>query len=363
MDNDSIAYYDDPPSYSTFLNKHLLGNQPAVIGPKWIDHWPARQNWIQPLAGQGDHQPQWQPDYEYLRRTFGQAKVQVALCDEQEFSDQKRIDMTFDEFVTQWQQPGSLHYLKDWHFAKAFPDQVMYQVPELFADDWMNEYWLQHSEDDYRFCYMGGHGTFTPFHADVYRSYSWSCNICGIKKWTLYPPGQEDLFKDRLGNLVYDVRHVDPEQFPQFHKARSIVIYQRDGETVFIPSNWFHQVENIGATISINHNWLNATNIEKCFESMCQDLKQVECSLSDLQETMDPFEFVTTSQHVLLLHSGWNWSTLHRLLACIEQRLRLNKDPCLQPEVPWQLAQVQSLQARLGSFAFFSPFVESILDR
>lgn len=33
----------------------------------------------------------------------------------------------------------------------------------------MNEYWLQEQEDDYRFIYMGGHGTFTPFHADVYR--------------------------------------------------------------------------------------------------------------------------------------------------------------------------------------------------
>lgn len=33
----------------------------------------------------------------------------------------------------------------------------------------MNEFWLQGDKDDYRFVYMGGDGTFTPFHADVFR--------------------------------------------------------------------------------------------------------------------------------------------------------------------------------------------------
>ena len=29
----------------------------------------------------------------------------------------------------------------------------------------------------------------TPFHADVLRSYSWSANVCGRKKWIIYPRG------------------------------------------------------------------------------------------------------------------------------------------------------------------------------
>lgn len=75
-----------------------------------------------------------------------------------------------------------------------------------------------------------------------HRSYSWSSNICGIKKWTLFPPGQEDLLKDRLNNFAYDIRSIDESQFPNFEKARRIVLYQRDGETLFVPSGWFHQV-------------------------------------------------------------------------------------------------------------------------
>lgn len=108
----------------------------------------------------------------------------------------------------------------------------------------MNEFWLTRDDlqDDYRFVYIGGHHTFTPFHADVYRSYSWSANICGIKRWTLFLPGQENLFKDRLGNMVYDIREVDEVKFPRFREAKKIVIMQRDGETLFVPSGWFHQV-------------------------------------------------------------------------------------------------------------------------
>ena len=45
----------------------------------------------------------------------------------------------------------------------------------------------------------------TPFHADVFRSYSWSSNLCGRKKWIFYPPSQENYLKDSLGNLMYDV--------------------------------------------------------------------------------------------------------------------------------------------------------------
>ena len=35
----------------------------------------------------------------------------------------------------------------------------------------------------------------TGFHADVFRSYSWSANICGEKKWIIFPPG---IIKDEI---------------------------------------------------------------------------------------------------------------------------------------------------------------------
>lgn len=45
------------------------------------------------------------------------------------------------------------------------------------------------SEADYRFVYCGPAGSWTPLHSDVLRSYSWSANVAGRKRW-VYPGPQ-----------------------------------------------------------------------------------------------------------------------------------------------------------------------------
>lgn len=76
---------------------------------------------------------------------------------------------------------------------RDFPGYSVYQTPTALCSDWMNEFWDvwegKGQTDDYRFVYMGPTGSWTPFHADVLHSYSWSANICGRKKWIFFPPG------------------------------------------------------------------------------------------------------------------------------------------------------------------------------
>lgn len=40
-------------------------------------------------------------------------------------------------------------------------------------------------------------GSWTPLHADVFRSYSWSANVCGKKHWLFLSPSQSHLVFDR----------------------------------------------------------------------------------------------------------------------------------------------------------------------
>jgi len=108
--------------------------------------------------------------------------------------------------------------------------------------------------------------TRTPFHADVFRSYSWSANICGRKKWLLYPPGQEDFLRDTHGNLPYDVTSAELQDgglFPHFEEAcQPLEIIQEAGEIIFVPSGWHHQVYNLVRagkiiyTVGVQHNCL-----------------------------------------------------------------------------------------------------------
>ncbi|KAI8347679.1 hypothetical protein BD560DRAFT_338441 [Blakeslea trispora] len=348
MDSD-ITYYEIPPTYQEFLENHLIPNKPALIGPALTQDWIARKEWIVPVSDElesGSNLPKFKPNYAYLREHFGKAEGQVAKCNKRYFTDQERIPMTFSDFVDLWEQDDgkeSVYYLKDLHLVRLFPNDIAYTVPTLFEDDWLNEYYLEKSDDDYRFTYLGGHGTFTPFHADVYRSYSWSSNICGVKKWTFFPPGQEELFKDKLGNIIYDIREVDPSQFPGLEKAHRIEIYQRDGETVFVPSGWFHQVENIGATISINHNWSNACNLLSVYQSLHHDLNDVQIAIEDVKKTMDDTEFIDQCQQLLLVHSGWDWRTFLNILYTVVKHRSDGHSKTYQPSLSWQLDRIGSV--------------------
>lgn len=89
----------------------------------------------------------------------------------------------------------------------------------------------------------------SPFHADIFRSFSWSVNICGRKKWFFFPPGQEDALRDRHGGLPYDV--TSPSLLDsRLHPTRDgcgppLEVTQEAGEMVFVPSGWHHQVHNL----------------------------------------------------------------------------------------------------------------------
>lgn len=121
------------------------------------------------------------------------------------------------------------------------------------------------------------------------------------------------------------------------------MVYQKDGETLFVPSGWFHQVENIGATISINHNWSNSTNAYLTFKSLSNDFAEVKRSIEDLKECMTPDEFMKECQQLLLMHSGWNWSIFLHILHYIASEYITDCD--YQPSVHWQMERVGEILA------------------
>jgi hypothetical protein len=127
----------------------------------------------------------------------------VADCARQEFTDQKRSEMTVKEFVEYWQAHHQLSnkahkeedfdsssskmtqhllYLKDWHFVKEYPDYVAYETPVFFEDDWLNLYLDEtctkaqqedgNGQSDYRFVYMGPKGRSVP---------RFCCSFCKLK--------------------------------------------------------------------------------------------------------------------------------------------------------------------------------------
>ncbi|XP_078739243.1 2-oxoglutarate and iron-dependent oxygenase JMJD4 [Lampetra fluviatilis] len=330
------------PGYAELWRSALLPNSPRLLPAPLSAAWGSRRRWVTPIG---------KPDLAALRRDFGDAPVPVADCSEREYNANPKTQMPMREFLSYWQDamsrdgcPPSLPglYLKDWHMPREFPGHDAYATPECFASDWLNEYCDAVHSDDYRFVYMGPRGSWTPFHADVFRSYSWSANVCGRKLWLLYPPGREEALRDRLGNLPYDVAAFDPPPAPAkdvaaekseprdtagketgaaLRKRRGnepIEVIQEAGEIIFVPSGWHHQVHNLEDTISINHNWLNGCNVDLVWSFLQSELRAVQREIGHCRSGMS--DWAEQCQRVMKACTGIDYGEFYAFMKLIADR-------------------------------------------
>lgn len=129
----------------------------------------------------------------------------------------------------------------------------------------------------------------TPFHADVFSSYSWSTNIVGTKKWIFFAPNDEEQLKDNLGNLPFDISEEKIQRLIREKQIKYYEIIQRAKQIIFVPSGWHHQVFNLEDTISVNHNWFNGCNIERIWTALFKKYNEVVEEISDCKD-MDNFD-------------------------------------------------------------------------
>lgn len=154
----------------------------------------------------------------------------------------------------------------------------------------------------------------TPLHADVYCSYSWSVNIIGKKKWILFPPGEEIKIQGSSLNLPM---LFDNEQCNDINYYEVI---QEKGDGLFVPSGWYHQVVNVLDTISINHNWINACNIDHVWNAL---QKNIICVQHEIEEFKNTEEFDSQCQLILKTVFGMDFEMFAQFLCYIgNKRLR-----------------------------------------
>ncbi|CAH0513339.1 unnamed protein product [Peronospora belbahrii] len=297
-------------SYDEFCTHYMAFSRPVLLRNVTDKWFPNTTPW---RDGQ-------KINYQYLKKHYGTAVVPVASGNITEYGAEDRWTMRFDEYLDSIENEiAGKTYLKDWHFVHAFGHEI-YETPLFFKNDWLNWWWDQKekSESDYRFVYLGPAGSWTPLHQDVFRSYSWSVNICGRKQWVLFHPDDEPKLKDRFGRFVVpDVTAtvIDKEKYPHFHEANPVYVVQETGDAIFVPSGWYHQVMNMEDTISINHNWFNGYNICEVWRFLKREYAAVAHELEELKEMgLSEREFVDQCQQVMLANTGINYIEFRELL-------------------------------------------------
>jgi hypothetical protein len=167
----SVAVEEEGLGIQEFWAKYQEPNRPVIVKGA-TKGWRASKEWVVT-----DESGRRMPNFSLLKQLFGDDEVCAARCAEKHFSDQKREEMRMRDFLDCWQagrRRDELLYVKDWHFARLHRDYNAYECPEIFSEDWLNRWYdARDDADDYRFCYMGREGTWTPLHRDVLRSYRW----------------------------------------------------------------------------------------------------------------------------------------------------------------------------------------------
>jgi hypothetical protein len=187
---------------------------------------------------------------EYLSAKVGSKEVLVRSGLDDSESEPAFRKMSFQTYVDQVRRPfselerGRL-YLSDWPIAIECPELV----PDIKDIGWF-ENWLDYlprpikNTWPYVFMQVGWPGAHYPPHTDYGGLDAWACQFYGRKRWRLHSPSRD-----------FDAASVEITESDGWHEVEV-----GEGDVVFVPSGWIHEVDSMSVTISIVHNQLCGRN-------------------------------------------------------------------------------------------------------
>ncbi|XP_041458017.1 HSPB1-associated protein 1-like isoform X2 [Lytechinus variegatus] len=127
--------------------------------------------------------------------------------------------------------------------------------------------------------WIGSEGANTPCHQDTY-GFNLVAQIRGRKKWHLFPPSQTELmyptripYEESSVFSLVNVKSPDLNQHPKFGEATPYEVVLHPGDILFVPKLWWHFVESLDTSISINC-WidLESDHESRLDEAICRTL-------------------------------------------------------------------------------------------
>jgi hypothetical protein len=228
-----------PPTKQAFHAEFIRRGRPVIL-TGLVDAW----------QGKG----LWSPAY--FRETYGGVRVSVASTrsDGNLVLDLERglnyREMTVADYVAAMQETaaGGPYVVAE---IGRFPEQFRRElvVPEYCR----GAPWLRSK------LWFGSKGTVTQTHRGAPENlYS---VVRGQKRFVMWPPSQtRKVYPYSLFSKLPNFSPVDPDvpdfaRFPRFRDAQPWVADLRDGDTLFIPSLWWHHVRTVESTIAVNFWW------------------------------------------------------------------------------------------------------------
>jgi len=115
--------------------------------------------------------------------------------------------------------------------------------------------------------FLGPAGTVSRLHHDTYATHVWLSQIRGRKQFICYPPSDTEHLHclaedDAAGRTsLFDPSAPDFAAFPKARCATAFSVVVEEGETVVLPSKWWHWAKSLTPSVTLMRNFINETNI------------------------------------------------------------------------------------------------------
>lgn len=228
----------------TFIKDHMKPRVPIIIEDFIHPESPAFKKW----------------NYEYFKEIAGDHKVNI-YGSELDSLDRVASDpiaqSTFSEYLNLIQSAPTEHRLFLFNLLKI--------KPELKNDIIYNDVtggkilkWLP-------FMFFGGEGSITRNHIDIDMSHVFITQFQGIKRIWLFPWEQSDLMYKLPYNFhsLAQIKNPDYRKYPALRYLNGYEAVIHPGETLYIPSGWWHYIQYDTEGYSISVRALPSSPLEK----------------------------------------------------------------------------------------------------
>lgn len=214
----------------TFAAEYLHSLQPVVF-TDLMDQWPAKTNWT----------------IDKLKQNYGHLDVPVVSPNYSKPGKgymEPEMHMSFGEYLTLLERGPMPYRIFLWNIFKHVPEMYNdFSIPTI-----MDGFFR-----DYPFMFFGGQGSITPMHYDIDMSHVFLNQIHGRKRVVMFSPEQSTfLYQLPYSVASYvDINNPDYNKYPALAKAHGWETILEPGETIFMPSGYWHYIEYTDGGYSI----------------------------------------------------------------------------------------------------------------
>lgn len=214
-----------------FAAEYLAPMKPVVFTDLTAS-WPARQRWT----------------IEHFKSRYGHLRVPVVSNNYSKpgkgYMTPDRI-ISFKEFLDILESgPNDLRIFL-WNIFRVAPElRNDFLIPDI----------MDGFVDELPFMFFGGEGSKVALHYDIDMSHVFLNQIHGRKRVILFEPDQSvNLYRHPFTVASYvDLNQPNYEKYPALAKVKGIEVMLQPGETLFMPSGYWHYIEYTDGGYSIS---------------------------------------------------------------------------------------------------------------